>query len=205
MTGATILNAKGLGSIVTSPAGFAGLHVFHVCRVSSLSWLKWARVTAFAVKHFNMCIMWEDRFAEPLIIYVSGMASGTIFLDAKRSVAIMAGSTGRPFFHLLHPHLVAVGFGIENAGMAFIATEHVDMCRMGELDHTNALGLNKDLINGIAVTGGTVTFDTECRVTIMTRPAGRSFFHLLHSHLIAVSFCLKDVGVTFVAAEHAGM
>ena len=133
------------------------------------------------------------------------MTRGAVLCDVESRVAIVAGAAGFTLPHLLHTHLVAVGFGHEDVRMAFVAAEHVEMRGMRERDHANAIGLNGDLVRDTAVAVGAVLCDAKSCVAIVTCAAGFTCLHLGHADLVAVGFGLEGPGMAFVTTEHAEM
>jgi len=132
------------------------------------------------------------------------VAIAAIAFNTKCSAAIMAGSTGRPGFHLLHPGLVAVGLGLKYPGMTFVAAEPFCVNGMAEWNDADIVRLNGN-INRFAMAGHAILFDTESGVTIVAGTTRLPGFHSLHPDLVAVGLGLEDAAMTFFTAKHLRM
>lgn len=122
--------------------------------------------------------------------------------DAEGVIAVVAGAAGFARLHAGHPHLLtAASFGHEQVGMAFIATEHIDMGGVRE----GYVAAFLHLVNDIpGMTGDAVAGYAEGLRAVVAGPAGFALFHGLHGDVVAVVLLDEDrrVAATAIGPMH---
>jgi len=125
-----------------------------------------------------------------------------ILSDPERGIAVMAGAAGFAVFHIFHGRPVGTTFRLKQIGVAFIATEHVDVSGMRKHHITVILVLVED-IAGMA--GRTVASHAKRSITVMAGAARLTLGHRIHGRMVAVVPRLEEVGMALFAAVHVDM
>ena len=114
----------------------------------------------------------------------------------------MAGPTGFAVFHIFHGGPVGTTLGLEQVRVAFIATEHVNVCGVRE----NHIAIILVLVEDIAgMAGRAVAGHTKRGITVMAGATGIAVCHCLHGGMVAVVSWLEKVGMALVATKHIDM
>ena len=114
----------------------------------------------------------------------------------------MTGTARRPTLHGFHGRLVGTALGLEQVRVAFVATEHIDMCGMRE-SNVSGIFLFVDDIAGMA--GGAIAGHPKRRTSIMACAAGRAVRHRFHRDMVAVVLGFESVRMALFTAERAIM
>ena len=98
------------------------------------------------------------------------MASGAMFFESERNVAIVTGSASCSFVHLGHGELLVTQPGDKELGMTLAAIEFCSMYLVAERDAAHLGSLEDDVV--VQVTARTVGFDGKRRVAVVAAAAG---------------------------------
>jgi len=140
--------AESIGAVMTGAAGYAVLHVFHICLVrAALSLEQVGMTTVAALEHFNVDCMREYYLSDVFIIVenITSVASGTVAFNAECFPAVMAGTAGHASLHGFHADVVAVVLLFEQFRVTAITVGA--MSAMTEDDFTDGFGLYVDFVH----------------------------------------------------------